>query len=264
MSDLAREFQYAWRRLRRAPAFTVTSLVVLGIGLGATTTMFSIVNAVLLRPLPFPNSTQLVDVSHTATISGLQTLAQSDATFLLYQRHNAVFDNIGVSRPADVSIALRRRRRVGEPERVLGAGVSASWLPTLQISPARGRAFTADDDRPGAPRVVVLSDDDLASEVRRRSVDHRQIGDRQRIAATGRRHHAAVVPVSVGVDAGLVSAADRSGARRRRQLQLQRGGATQTRRHARGRGRRSRPLAPAPPRRISRPTFRGRCSRRSI
>ena len=74
MSDLAREFQYAWRRLRRAPAFTVTSLVVLGIGLGATTTMFSIVNAVLLRPLPFPNSTQLVAVAHTATISGLQQL----------------------------------------------------------------------------------------------------------------------------------------------------------------------------------------------
>jgi putative ABC transport system permease protein len=157
MLDLTREFQHGWRRLRRTPVFTATALVVLGVGLGATTTMFSIVNAVLLRPLPFPNSERLVEATHTAAISGLQRLEQSDATFLLYQRHNTVFDDIGVSRAVDLSIAPADAS-AGDAERVAGAGVSASWLPTLRISPARGRAFTADDDRPGAPGVVVLSD----------------------------------------------------------------------------------------------------------
>ena len=157
MSDFVREIRHAWRRLRRAPAFTITSLVVLALGLGATTAMFSIVDSILLRPLPFPESGRLVAVSHSTAIPGVTHVEQADATFLLYARHNSVFDGIGVSRSTDVSITALDGT-AGEPERIAAAGVSASWLPTLRATPARGRGFTADDDRPGAPRVVVLSD----------------------------------------------------------------------------------------------------------
>ncbi len=157
MIEPLRELEYAWRRLRRAPAFSVTSLVVLTLGLGATTAMFSVVNAVLLRPLPFAEPEQLVNVSHSAVISGVSHLEQSDASFLLYDRHNTVFDRLGASRLSDVSIAPLAGAP-GEPERVLGAGVTAGWLPTLGIAPVRGRTITAADDRPGAPGVVIISD----------------------------------------------------------------------------------------------------------
>src|SRR3954462_7597963 len=118
MSDLIREVRYAVRRLRRVPVFTLTSFVVLALGLGATTAMFTIVNTILLRPLPFPESKQLVDLSHSAGIPGVSHLDQSDATFLLYERHNNVFDGIGASRLSDVSIAPLAGA-AGEPERVL-------------------------------------------------------------------------------------------------------------------------------------------------
>jgi len=69
VSDLRRELEYAWRRLRRAPAFTITTTIVLTIGIGATTAAFSIVNGVLLRPLPYANADRLMDLSHSTAVA---------------------------------------------------------------------------------------------------------------------------------------------------------------------------------------------------
>jgi predicted permease len=114
------------------------------------------VNGILLRALPYPQSDRLVDVSHSITVPGVDRVDQADATFLLYQRLNSVFDNIGAYRANDLNLGALVGGQ-GDAARVDATGVSASLFPTLRISPARGRTFSADDDRVGAPRVVILS-----------------------------------------------------------------------------------------------------------
>ena len=158
MTDLARELQHAWRRLRRAPAFTATSVFVLALGLGAATTMFAILYGVVLRPLPDASPDRLVDISHSIAVSGVSKVEESDGTFMLYQRHNSVFSNIGAVRPMSVNIGpVVGRSGSQDAERVVAAGVTSSLFPTLGISTERGHAFTAEEDRPGAPRVIILS-----------------------------------------------------------------------------------------------------------
>ncbi|HVX38749.1 MAG TPA: ABC transporter permease [Gemmatimonadaceae bacterium] len=156
MSNFARELRHAWRRLRRAPAFTITTFIVLALGLGATTAIFSVVYGILLRPLPYPHPERLMVVSHSIVVPGVDHVDESDATFMLYQAHNTVFDGLGAYREMDLNLAVANGGAA--PERVSAAGVSASLLPTLGIAPAAGRTFSADDDRVGAPKVVILSD----------------------------------------------------------------------------------------------------------
>lgn len=154
--QLARELPLAARRLRRSPAFTATALVVLGLGIGATTAMFSIVDGVLLRPLPYPGSEALVDVSHTATVSGATHMNQSDASFLLYQRHNTAFVNIGAYRDESVNFATGNGG-AATPQRLVAAAVSASLFPTLGVAPAVGRGFRPGEDRVNGPLVAIIS-----------------------------------------------------------------------------------------------------------
>ncbi|HTI65170.1 MAG TPA: ABC transporter permease, partial [Gemmatimonadaceae bacterium] len=158
MPDLARELHHAWRRLRRAPAFTATSVFVLALGLGAATTMFAILYGVVLRPLPYPNPDRLVDVSHSIAVSGISKVPESDGTFMLYQRHNSVFSSMGAERPMSVNLGpIAGGGGSEDAERVVAAGVTATLFPTLGVSTERGHGFTADEDRPGTPRVIILS-----------------------------------------------------------------------------------------------------------
>ena len=158
MPDLARELQHAWRRLRRAPAFTSTSVFVLALGLGAATAMFGILYGVVLRPLPYPNPDQLVNISHSISIAGISRVEESGGTFLLYQRHNSVFSNIGAWRETSVNLGpVVGRSGNDEAQRVGAAAITASLFPTLGVSTERGHPFTTDEDRPGAPRVIILS-----------------------------------------------------------------------------------------------------------
>jgi predicted permease len=156
LTALRADARYALRRLRAAPGFAAAVLLMLCLGVGATTTVFSIVDGVLLRPLPFPHPEQLVAISHTIQVAGVQTVDQSEATFLFYQRHASSFENIGVSRSRSVNLASPTG--AGDPERVGAASVSASFLPTLGIAPLHGRGFVAGEDRTGAAPVVILSE----------------------------------------------------------------------------------------------------------
>ena len=159
MPDIAQELRHATRRLRRAPAFTTTSVFVLALGLGAATTMFAILYGVVLRALPYPNADRLVDVSHSIAVSGVSKVQESDGTFMLYQRHNSVFSSMGAVRPMSVNLGpLVGGGGSQDAERIAAAGVTATLFPTLGVSTARGHVFTADEDRPGAPRVIILSD----------------------------------------------------------------------------------------------------------
>lgn len=154
-------FQQAARRLVRAPAFTTAAVVTLALGIGATTAIFSLVNAVLLRPLPWPDSDRLVDLSHTLTVSGVTRVDQSDAGHLFYRRHNTVFVDVGAYRATAVNLgALSGSTGTDgmEAERVESALISAAVPAILRVPPRRGRVFTEAEDHPSAAPVALIGE----------------------------------------------------------------------------------------------------------
>ena len=151
--------RHAARRLLRAPAFAVTAVLTLALGIGGTIAVFTVVNGVLLQPLPYPHAERLVDLSHTLALAGLTRVDQSDATFLLYRRDNRVFTDVGVYR----STAVNMRVPGAAPgsgataERVSAARVTPSVFRVLDAASMRGRGLTEADAAPGAPAVAVIS-----------------------------------------------------------------------------------------------------------
>ena len=149
--------RYALRRLQAVPGFASAVLLMIALGVGATTTVFCVVNGILLRPLPFREPERLVDLTHTIAISGRSTIDQSDGTFLLYQRHaTASFESVGAYRVRDVNLGPTGDA-TGEAERASAATVTSGFFATLRLVPLHGRALQAEDDRPGAAQVAVLS-----------------------------------------------------------------------------------------------------------
>ncbi|HEX7184339.1 MAG TPA: ABC transporter permease [Thermoanaerobaculia bacterium] len=160
MSDwrqlLARsELRFAARRLRRVPTFAGAVVLVLALGVGTTTAMFSLVNGILLAPLPYPESDRLMRLTHTASSAGRATVDLSDAIVMLYQSETRAFDGVAAWRFDDGDLGPSEADQTAV--RVRGARVTANFFDVLGVPPALGRAFAPGDDRPGAPRVVVLS-----------------------------------------------------------------------------------------------------------
>src|SRR6476660_7053474 len=136
--------RHAVRRLLRARAFTIAAVLTLALGIGATTAVFTVVNAVLLQPLPYPKADRLVDLSHTLTISGITRVDQSDATFLYYARENKVFTGVGAYRVTGVNVAVLAGTLTSEAarsERLRAGLVSASTFGALRATPLLGRTF---------------------------------------------------------------------------------------------------------------------------
>jgi predicted permease len=140
------------RGFRRSPGFFLLAILTLGLGIGANSAIFTVVNAVLIRPLPYPEPERLVSVLHTAPGVGFDVLEHSEATYLLYRKHNKVLEDLGIY--WDGSAALTGGR---EPEQVEAAGVSPSVFGILRVPPALGRAFVEADGGPGSEKVLVLS-----------------------------------------------------------------------------------------------------------
>jgi len=150
------ELRLAARRLRRAPSFTVTTVFVLALGVGATTAVFSVVNGVLLRPLPYANPGKLVALTHSIEVAGVTTADQADATVLFYQEHAKAFTGIGAWRDQDVNLEMVDGQ-AGAAERVPAAEVTSNLFQVLGIPPVVGRDFHSGEDRVGAAPVVMLS-----------------------------------------------------------------------------------------------------------
>ena len=149
------ELRFAARRLMRVPSFTIATVVVLALGIGATTAVFSIVNGVLLEPLPFPRPDRLVRLQHHIDVPGVPIVDQSDASVLLYQEHARGFDGIAATRLTDVNlVAMSAAQRT---ERVSTAEATANLFDVLRVPPLLGRAFRSGEDRPGAAPVAILS-----------------------------------------------------------------------------------------------------------
>jgi putative ABC transport system permease protein len=139
--------------LRRVPGFTALCVLTLAVAIGADTAVFSIVDAVLLRPLPYPRADRLVGVWHTLPGLRLKQVGISDAIYLLYRGHRRALTEIGIYRPGLVNLTG------GDvPERVPSARATATLFTALGVAPALGRGFDAAEERPGAPPVVLLSD----------------------------------------------------------------------------------------------------------
>ena len=152
------------RRLGRAPLFTAVTLITLAVGVGANTVIFSIVEGVLLKPLPYPHAEQLVGVWHTAPGIGMKDLNMAPSIYFIDREQSTTFQDIGAYDGDSFSVT-----GAGEPEHVAGLDVTDGTLPILGVVPALGRLFTREDDSPGKPETVLLSYGILAAEVWRRS-----------------------------------------------------------------------------------------------
>src|SRR5262245_10291904 len=146
------DVRYGARVLARQPGFTLAAVIVITLGIGANTAIFSVANTVLLRPLPYQNPDELVMVWETAPKLGFPHNDVAPANFIDWREQNRVFAQIAAF--GDNSVSLTGR---GEPERIEGERVSASLFPLLGVPPALGRVFTPEEDRSEAQRVIVLS-----------------------------------------------------------------------------------------------------------
>ncbi|MGD0669220.1 MAG: ABC transporter permease, partial [Bryobacteraceae bacterium] len=140
------------RRLSRAPLFTAVTLATLAISIGANTAVFSVIEGVLLKPLPFPKSGELVSVRHTAPGVNIKDLSASPSMYFVYREENRAFQDIGLWEGNTVNVT-----GLAEPERVESLTVTDRVLPLLGVQPILGRWFSRHDDSPGSPETVILS-----------------------------------------------------------------------------------------------------------
>ncbi len=152
MGMFSDQLRQVLRRLGRAPLFTIITLITLAVGVGANTVIFSVLEGVLLKPLPYPHPEQLIGVWHTAPGMGIPNLNMAPSIYFIDREQNTTFQDIGVYDGDSFSVT-----GAGEPEQVRGLDVSDGTLPMLGVRPALGRLFTREDDSPGTPDTVLLS-----------------------------------------------------------------------------------------------------------
>jgi predicted permease len=152
LEHILRDIQYGLRMLRKSPGFTAVAVLTLALGIGANTAIFTVINAVLLRPLPFPNPEQLVTLFERDLKKGYDQNAPAAANYLDWQAQNNAFTRMAAYGGGQYNLTGNER-----PERVAGAAVAANLFPLLGISPVLGRTFATEEEQPGHDRVVVLS-----------------------------------------------------------------------------------------------------------
>jgi predicted permease len=150
IETIGRDLRYALRSLRKSPGFTVVALLTLALGFGANIAVFTVVNGVLFRPLPFPDSARLFLISYQSREGGLGLL---DRDYLEYQRHVQAFEQIATFNEASATLT-----GAGEAARLPTVDVTSSFFSVLEVNPAMGRAFLPAEEKHGSNRVVLLSD----------------------------------------------------------------------------------------------------------
>src|SRR5579864_4002169 len=151
MELLSDQLGQVLRRLSRSPIFTIITIITLAAGVGANIAVFSVVEGVLLKPLPYPHAETLVGVWHTAPGLNMDEVNMAPSNYFIYREQNRVFEDIGVYQ--DYSVAVTGQ---GNPEQVPALVVTDGVLPTLGVAPMLGRWFSRADDTPGAADTVML------------------------------------------------------------------------------------------------------------
>lgn len=140
------------RRLMRAPMFTAITLITLAAGVGANIAVFSVVEGVLLKPLPYPHAENLVGVWHTAPGLNMDLVNMAPSNYFIYREQGRVFEDIGLYQGDSVAVTGK-----GTPEQVNALDVTEGLLPVLGVHPMLGRWFNHQDDSPGTSETVMLS-----------------------------------------------------------------------------------------------------------
>ena len=149
--DFLRDLRYAARMLRHAPGFAATALVTLALGIGANAAIFSVLNAVLLRPLPYADPARLVTIGERQSDGSAGNVGYT--TFLDWRERSHSFDEMALVRLWQPTLIAN-----GEPERIAAMRVSSNFFHVLGVPPAIGRDFRADEDNPNRWRVLMISD----------------------------------------------------------------------------------------------------------
>ena len=146
------QVKHVLRRLLRSPIFTIVTLATIAIGIGANSAIFSVVNGVLLKPLPYPDAEKLVGVWQSAPGIGINQLQLSFSDYFTFRDENRSFQELGLWNGDSVSIT-----GLGAPEQIQSLDVTVGVLPALGVQPALGRWFSAKDDSPGSPATAILT-----------------------------------------------------------------------------------------------------------
>jgi predicted permease len=152
MEVIGNQLKQVLRRLARTPLFTAITLITLAAGVGGNTVVFSVLESVLLKPLPYPKPNELIGVWHTAPGINITDLNMAPSNYFIYREQNQTFQDIGVYNGDRVNLT-----DLAEPERLEALDVTDATLPLLGIPPMLGRTFTHQDDSPGAPDTVILT-----------------------------------------------------------------------------------------------------------
>jgi putative ABC transport system permease protein len=152
MDNIAKDFKFGLRMLAKSPGFTIVAVLSLALGIGANAAIFSLVDAVLIRPLPFQDADRLMMVWSDAASIGLPRNELSPADYNDFKTRNTLFEDVSAIDSRSFNLTGE-----GEPEKIYAHAVSYNLLPLLGVNPLLGRGFLADEDRPGADKVAILS-----------------------------------------------------------------------------------------------------------
>jgi putative ABC transport system permease protein len=153
--SFVRDMRHGARALIKSPGFTIAGIVILGLGIGVNSAIFTVVNAVVLKPLPFPDAERVMRLWQTPpqTLFTDPVFAISPANFIDWEEQNQSFERIAIYRGGRMTLTGN-----GEPDAVFVLRASADFLPILGMTPTIGRAFTKEEDREGGPRTAILAD----------------------------------------------------------------------------------------------------------
>src|SRR5947199_8547586 len=151
MNVLMQDLRYGARLLLKRPGFTFVAVITLALGIGANSAIFSVVNAVLLRPLPFNQADRLVMVWDNFLILGMEQIGAKPAEYIDYHQQNNSFDDVAAFNSASLNLTGER------PQHLSVARVTANLFPLLGAAALNGRVFSPDDNQPGNDNVVLLS-----------------------------------------------------------------------------------------------------------
>jgi putative ABC transport system permease protein len=151
VDEARRDFRFGLRMLRRNPGFTAVAVLTLAIGIGANTAVFSVVDGVILRPLPFPEPDRIVRLWETNLSRGWNDFSASVPNFVDWRERSRSFEHLAALRSTSFNFTAG-----GDPERVPAAAITSDFLPTVGVAPALGRDFLPDEHRPGGDSHVVL------------------------------------------------------------------------------------------------------------
>jgi predicted permease len=151
MHSFSQQLKQVLRRLRLSPLFTTITLITLAAGIGANTLVFSVVEGILLKPLPYPDPSRLVGVWHTAPGIDIKDLNMAPSHYFIYRDQGQTFQDVAMYQGDSFSVTGKN-----EPEQVVGLDVTATLLPLLGVAPVAGRLFSAEDDQPNSPKTAML------------------------------------------------------------------------------------------------------------